>query len=329
MTAQLERRAPRPVKRGLADLGDVKRPVYGVWIALVTLLVFAAVLRPALTSASSLQIVAQLAAVTAVVGLGQSAVIYVGGIDLSIPAVMTLSGVLFTATADGQNGKLPVALLIAVAVGVVAGLVNGIGSVYFRIHPVVMTLAAGAIISGSTLGYTGGLVTGSPPQAVATFMRGRDGSISSALVALLLLTIVVTFVMRQTTYGRRLQAAALNPGAARLGGVSSTSMIAGTYVISGVCAAVGGVMVAGVAGQSYLAMGDPYLLTSVAVVALGGASFAGGRGNFLGTLGGALLLSLLSTLLLTYQLAEGWRVIVQGLVILVAVIAAKVGTRRS
>jgi ribose transport system permease protein len=111
--------------------------------------------------------------------------------------------------------------------------------------------------------------------------------------------------------------------------VNSIAMSASTYVVSGVCAAIGGVMVAGFSGQSYLAMGDPYLLTSVAVVALGGAAFAGGSGNFLGTLGGALLLSLLATLLTTFHLEEGWRVIVQGVVILLATIAARLGTHRS
>jgi ribose transport system permease protein len=134
--------------------------------------------------------------------------------------------------------------------------------------------------------------------------------------------------MRQTSYGRRLQAVAMNPIAARLGGVNSVAIATSTYVISGVCAALGGIMVAGLSGQSYLSMGAPYLLTSVAVVALGGASFAGGRGNFLGTLGGALLLSLLTTLLTTFHLSEGVRVMVQGAVILLAAIAAKLGMRR-
>jgi ribose transport system permease protein len=86
-------------------------------------------------------------------------------------------------------------------------------------------------------------------------------------------------------------------------------------------------MLSGQAGQSYLGMGEPYLLTSVAVVALGGASFAGGRGHFLGTLGGALLLSVLITLLMTFQLPEAVRTIVQGVVILASVIVAKVGFR--
>jgi len=327
-TETVPAREQSPARRGIADLGDVRRGVYGVWAALVLLLVFAAVVRPSLVHLSSLQTVAVLAAVTAVVGLGQSAVIFVAGIDLSVPWVMTLSGVLFSKLANGSEDKLLVALAASLVVGLVIGLVNGIGSVVLGIHPVVTTLAVGAVIQGATLGYTGGLVTGSPPKSVGSFMLGVGNAIPPVLFALVALTVLVTFVMRQTVFGRKLQATSYNPAAARLAGVSSTAVAASTYVISGVCAAVGGVMVAGLSGQSYLAMGSPYLLISVAVVALGGASFAGGRGSFLGTLGGALLLSLLTTLLTTFHLSEGLRVMVQGAVILLAAIAAKLTLRR-
>lgn len=327
-TTEPPAREQRPARRGIADLGEVRRGVYGVWIALTLLLVLTAVVRPSLVHLTSLQTIAVLAAVTAVVGLGQSAVIFVGGIDLSVPYLMTVSGVLFSSLADGQESKLVSSLVVCVAMCAALGLVNGVGSVRLGIHPVVMTLALGAVIQGATLGYTGGLVTGSPPRSVGHFMLGRNGSLPLVLVALVVLTVVVTFVMRQTSYGRHLQATALNPVAARLAGVNSTAVAVSTYVVSGVCAALGGVMVAGLSGQSYLAMGDPYLLISVAVVALGGASFAGGRGNFLGTLGGALLLSLITTLLTTFHLSEAVRVMVQGAVILLAAVAARVGIRR-
>lgn len=321
-------RQQRPGRRGIADLGDARRGVYGVWAALIVLLIVAAIVRPALIHPSSLKTIAVLAAITAVVGLGQSAVIYVSGIDLSIPGVMTLSGILFSQIADGDENRLVYALIASLIVGLGVGLINGITSVVLGIHPVVTTLAVGAIIMGATLGYTGGLVTGSPPHSVGRFMLGEGSGLAPVLIALVVLTVIVTFVMRQTTFGRRLQATSSNPFAARLGGVNSRAVATSTYVISGVCAALGGVMVAGLSGQSYLGMGDPYLLLSVAVVALGGASFAGGRGHFLGTLGGALLLSLLTTLLTTFHLPEGMRIIVQGAVILLAVIASKIRSTR-
>jgi len=326
--APVQERKQSPGKRGLVDLGDARRGVYGVWAAFVLLLIVAAIARPALMQVSSLKTIAVLAAITAIVGLGQSAVIFVSGIDLSIPMVMTISGILFCQIANGDESRLWIALFVSILIGVVIGLINGIGSVVLGIHPVVTTIAVGAILTGITLGYTGGLVTGSPPASVGQFMLGDGSGIPAVLIALIVLTAVVTFVMRQTVFGRRLQATAYNPVSTRLAGVNSTAVATSTYVISAVCAAIGGVMIAGLSGQSYLGMGDPYLLLSVAVVALGGASFAGGRGNFLGTLGGALLLSLLTTLLTTFHLSEGMKVVIQGAVILLAVIASKIRSKR-
>lgn len=314
--------------RGLVDLGDAKRSVYGIWIALAVMFAFTLLFRPALAQSSSVQTMVVLAAVTALVGLGQGAVIFVGGIDLSIPWIMSAAAIVFSGIANGRDNRLLVALTAAVLIGAGIGFLNGLGSVYLGIHPVVMTLAMNAVLQGATLGYTGGLVTGSPPPIVNVFMRGDGSGFPAVIPTLFVLALLVTFIMRQTNYGRKLQAVGLSPYAARLGGVNSKAISASTYVISGVCAALAGIMLAGLAGQSYLGMGDPYLLISVAVVALGGAAFVGGRGHYLGTLGGALLLSLLASLLTTFQLPEATRTIVQGLVILIAVIAAKIGWKR-
>lgn len=327
-TTEPTSRPPKPRRRGLLDLGDARGAVTAVWIVLALLYVFILIFRPGLSQISSVQTIVVLAAVTAVAGLGQGTVIFTGGIDLSIPWVMSSAAIVFASMAQGKDDNLVPAFLVAVLIGLLLGLVNGVGVTRFGIHPVVMTLAVSAILEGAALGWTGGLVTGSPPPAVAQFMQGEAGSVPLVIPALLLLSVLVSFVYRQTRYGRELQAVGLNSTASRLAGVHSKTIVISVYVVSGVTAALAGIMLSGLAGQSYLGMGEPYLLTSVAVVALGGASFAGGRGHFLGTLGGALLLSALITLLMTFQLPEAIRTITQGAVILIAVIAAKVGSRR-
>jgi ribose transport system permease protein len=311
----------------ILDLGEAKRSVAAVWVVLALIFVVILVFRPNLAQLSSIQTIVVLAAVTAVVGLGQGSVIFVGGIDLSVPWIMSASAIVFASISGGSDDLLAPALVASLILGTLLGLINGAGVTRFRIHPVVMTLALGAILEGGALGWTGGLVTASPPPGVTVFMRGAESwPVPAVLPALLLLSIVVTYVFRQTRYGRELQAVGLNPVASRLAGVNSRKIIASSYAISGLCAAAGGIMLSGLAGQSYLGMGEPYLLTSVAVVALGGASFAGGRGHFLGTLGGALVLSSLITLLMTFQLPEAIRTITQGIVILLAVIMAKLGS---
>jgi len=315
-------------RRGPLDLGDSRRTVTVVWLVVIAVYLFMLVLRPNLAQISSMQTIVALGAITALVGLGQGAVVFVGGIDLSVPWVLSSSAILFTSLSDGSDERFALAAGVALVYGGAMGAANGLGVTIFGIHPVVMTLALSAILEGSSLGWTGGSVTGSPPPVISRFMKGVDGGMPLVIPALLVLTVVVCFVYRQTRYGRELQAVGLNPQASRLAGVRSRGVIVSTYVISGVTAAAAGMMLSGLAGQSYLAMGTPYMLMSVAVVALGGASFAGGRGHFLGTLGGAMLLSMLITLLMTFQLPEAIRTIVQGLVILIAVILANMQFKR-
>lgn len=328
-SVSLEGQAVPPLRRRpLLDLGDSRRPVAAIWVVLGVASIVGVILRPTLLSVDSAQIVLVLASVTAVVGLGQGAAIFVGGIDLSLPWTMTSAAILFAGVARGENSAVPAALVVAVGLGLLIGLINGIGIVRFHIHPVVMTLAMNAILAGAIIGYTGGFATGSPPEAVKTFMNGGILGLSPAILLMILLTVVVTFVMRQTVYGRYLQAVGLNAKAARVAGAASGPLTASAYVVSSICAAIGGVMLSGIAGQSYLGMGDPYLLTSIAVVALGGASFSGGRGHFLGTMAAAILLSLLLTLLVTFHLPEALRQVALGLAILAAVVAGRVQRSR-
>ncbi|WP_150954585.1 ABC transporter permease [Microbacterium testaceum] len=319
----------RGTRMGPLDLGDVRKSVLAVYAALALLIVFTLIVRPNLTSQGSLTTIVVFASVTALVGLGQGAVIFMGGIDLSLPSTMTASAIIFAGITRGDGDLLIPGLGVALALALIVGVFNGVGVTAFGIHPVIMTLAMGAIVGGATLGYTGGSVTGAPPASVRDFMTAPVLGLPAAIWLLILLTILVTIGARTTTLGRRIQAVGMNKVAARLGGVHTGRLEMSTYIVSAVCAAVAGVMLSGLASQSYLGMGEPYLLSSIAVVALGGASFSGGRGHFLGTVGAALLLSLLTSLLTTFQLPEAVRQIVLGAVILLAVIAGGVLRRRA
>lgn len=314
--------------RGLLDFGTAGRPVAAIWIALALMCALVLIVRPALLRPASLETILVLAAITIMVGLGQGAVIFIGGIDLSIPWTMSSSAILFAGITGGRSELLLPGLLAALALGVGVGLANGIGSIRFGVHPVVMTLAMNAVLQGATLGYTGGSVTGSPPAEAGWLMTGDLLGIAPILWVMLVLVLAVTLVLRSGTFGRRLNAVGLAPEAARLAGTSSARLSVLMYVLSSLCAVLAGIMLSGLASQSYLGMGDPYLLGSIAVVALGGAAFSGGRGHFLGTVGAGILLSLLTSLLTTYQLPEAVKQIAFGAVILVAIIAGTLRSRR-
>ena len=324
----VQERKQSPGKRGLVDLGDAQRGVYGVWAAFVLLLIVAAITRPALMQVSSLKTVAVLAAITAIVGLGQSAVIFVAGIDLSIPMVMTISGILFCQIANGDESRFFIALIVSIVVGIVIGLINGIGSVAgdpsrghhhrggchpHRYHPGLHRWPGDRVAPGEPGQVHARRRQRHPRRADCVGRPDRGGDVCDAADC-----------VRPPVAGHGVQPGLDQAGRRQrhrgghlhlrdLRGLRGHRRRDGRRAVR----------------SSYLGMGDPYLLLSVAVVALGGASFTSGpRGNFLGTLGGALLLSLLTTLLTTFHLSEGMKVVIQGAVILIAVIASKFRSKR-
>lgn len=134
--------------RDVLDLGEAKRSVVAVWVVLALIFVVILVFRPNLAQLSSIQTIVVLAGVTAVVGLGQGSVIFVGGIDLSVPWIMSASAIVFASISGGSDDLLVPALIAALCLGALLGAINGAGVTRFGIHPVVMTLALGAILEG-------------------------------------------------------------------------------------------------------------------------------------------------------------------------------------
>ena len=190
--------------------------------------------------------------------------------------------------------------------------------------PIVMTLAMNGILQGAALVYSNGTPAGfaSPADALVHDRqpRRRDarglvpGGCSSPLALLLL---------GRTTFGRRVYAVGNSPLVARLSGVGVGGTLIGVYALSGFCAALVGILLSGFSGQASLGMGDEYLLPSIAAVVVGGTLITGGRGHYLGMLGGVLLLTALSTLLAGTTLPSAVRDIILGLVVLGAVLALR------
>ncbi len=220
-----------------------------------------------------------------------------GGLDLSMPNVIAFSGVLLTGLSLGENGRLPMATLVVVAAGGGVGLINGLGVVKLRISPVIMTLATNMILLGVILVFTGGTPRGSTPPLVSRFTQMSIGPIPSSVVFLVVFAALCVVFMNATVFGRYLYAVGANTEAARFSGVPVQAVIVGAYVTSGLAAALTGVLLVAHGGSSYLGMGDAYLLLSIGAVIIGGASIVGGRGHYLGTLGAAILLTMITVFL--------------------------------
>jgi len=259
----------------------------------------------------------------AILALGQGAVILTGGLDLSLPWTLGLCGILFAAISQGNNLPAIWAFPLVLGVGALAGFVNGLGVVYLEFPPIVITLAMNGILQAIALLYTDGYPSGFSPSALRWLMTGGTNGITPAIPILLLLIAGATLLLGSTAFGRRVYAVGNSPRVARLSGVNVERTVIGVYMLSGVCAALVGVMLTGFAGQASLGMGDQYLLPSVAVVVVGGTLITGGRGHYLGMLGGVLLLTALQTLLDGTTLPYAVRDILFGAVVLSAVVALR------
>ena len=265
-----------------------------------------------------------LASLSAVIVLGQGVVILCGGLDLSIPWMITTAGILVSGMSEGSNQALvwtiPSVLLIAAAVGAT----NGIGIVILGINPIVMTLAMNGILQAAALIYCNGSPIGLVPPGLHWVMGGGRLLGFAPVVWLLALFVVgSTLLLSHTTLGRRLYAVGNSVKVAEFAGVSAGAVLTSAYVLSAVCAALVGLMLSGFGLQATLDMGDAYLMPSIAAAVVGGTLITGGRGHYLGMFGGALLLTALSMLLSGVLLPAAVRSIVFGGVILAAVVALR------
>lgn len=252
----------------------------------------------------------------------QTLAMLTGGIDLSVGAVASMSGFL-VATLVGEVG-LPLAILLALLASAAAGVVTGIGVGVFRVHPLIMTLGMSLVVLGlSNVWQLVMVQTGSGvPPAIRSV--GSDLFLTIlpySLIVFVPLAVVILLGLRQTGFGRLLYAVGDNPIAARLSGARSWQVLIVLYVISAVLAGIAGFLVSGLSNVASVTLADSLVLPSVAAAVIGGTSIMGGRGGFSGTIIGALILTVITSLLASMGYPEAVRQILFGAII-VAVAAA-------
>jgi ribose transport system permease protein len=304
------------------SLGDYARRNSAIlvsYLLVLGLVVVGTVHSPDFGTYDNLRNIAVLASFVGVAGLGQTMCILTGGIDLSVPSVLTGSAVLAAIVANGHASRLPLAILLVVGIAVGVGLFNGIGVAYAGVPPIIMTLGANGALQGLLLVYTNGGFSSAPPQALLNFVTGSVLGFSNDLLVWLLVIVIGVTLLTWTTFGRHLYAIGTNRTAAYLAGTPVRPILVVPYIVSAVGAAVAGLLLMGYTGTAYLNMGDPYLFTSAVAVAVGGASILGGQGHYLGTVAGALILTLVSAILPLFGLSLADITISYGVVLLVAV----------
>ena len=321
-TAPTRTEAPRPLER--VQRGLRARPWAPVWLAIVVLWIASRwIVGPGFQTLDNVWAVVTAASFIAVAAAGQGLVILTGGIDLSIPWMMTLGGVMIAKWTGGSNAALIWALPALLAVGLGLGALNGAGVTFLGIAPVIVTIAMNSVAQGIVLLTTNGTPTGSAPPLLRDVMVKDVAGIPIIVIALVVFALVVGVCMSRSTGGRRTYAVGNSERVARLSGVRVPAVIVGVYAISGLCSVLAGILLTASSSQGFLGMGDQYLLPSIAAVVIGGASILGGRGHYTGTFGGALFLALLTSVLTAIPVSDATREILYGVVILLAVLAAR------
>ncbi len=255
-----------------------------------------------------------------VASFGQGLTILLGGIDLSIGVVVGLSGMMISTLTSGSNDALDWAIPATLASCTMIGLINGAGIAFAGVPPFIMTLASGTTFFGVGLGLTAGASQQPVAPALQSVMSARTLGVPVPLFIMLAFVLAAILVQNGTAQGRKLYALGGSPGAARVVGLPIAGLTVAVYGVSGLCAGIAGLLLAGYSSSATLDMGNPLLLPSIAAVVIGGARVSGGKGVYLGTFAGALFLATLETLITVLSLSQGLRDIIEGAIIVIALL---------
>ena len=253
----------------------------------------------------------QVGAFLGIVAAGMMLVILLGHIDLSVPWTLTAAAMM--ATAVGGPWALPVGL----AVGLLVGVVNGIGVAYLRVPSMIFTLGINAVMRGLMIMLTGGFAPQSHSTPLMTALSvGHVFGVPVALLVWAAVSAVIVFILSRTPLGRYIYAIGNRETAAYLSGIRTQHVLVAAFGLCGLCAGFAGVLLAGYSTKAYQGMGDAYLLPVIAAVVIGGTNILGGHGRYAGTVVGAILITLLTSVLSVMQMPEAGRQIIYGVVII-------------
>lgn len=293
-------------------------PAFLPFIGFIALFVLMIFMNDSFLTSNNLTNVARQVSINAIIAVGMTCAILTGGIDLSVGPVMALSG---TVAAGLMIAGIPVplALLAGVAIGGVFGAINGACIAWARMPPIIVTLATMGIARGLALIYTGGYPISGLPEWFSFFGRGSIAGIQVPILIMILVYIIAWVILNHMSFGRHVYAIGGNEEAARLSGirVSRTKLL--VYVISGITAAIAGLVLTSrlMSGQPNSGVG--FELDAIAAVVLGGAAISGGKGAIIGTLVGAMMLGVLNNGLNLMGVSPYVQNVIKGGIILVAI----------
>lgn len=305
-------------------VGGKKRWVdYAFLGAFVLLLFLAATMSDVFFTERNISNLLRQIVTNGLISLGMLVVILTGGIDLSVGPVVAFSAIVVSGMIQNNHLPLPVAILIALGVGGFAGAFNGFMISRFKLQPFIVTLATLGAIRGLVYVYSQTPITPEDPSFRTIFGSPIFGPFTLSVLIMILAFLVMMFFINRTTAGRAIVAIGGNEEAVRLAGINVRWHILLAYIISGLCAALAGVLLASRLGIAQPSLGAGFELDAIAACVIGGAILGGGGGSVLGTVGGVITLGLIDNLLNLFNVQSYYQQIFKGLIILFAVLARR------
>ncbi len=288
-----------------------------VWVANLLLIIVILITTPATLSQTSFSTTLPLVAFLAIASMGQMLVVMTGGIDLSIPNVMTLVAMMVVGFGAGSDERLLPAIAIALGVAMLIGLVNGFLVSVLKLNPLIVTLAVSQVVRGISIEYAADVANeASVPANLSTWATGQFLGISHIFWVGIIIAVVMTLLLRYTVAGRRFQSVGANPRAAHLVGIPIKLYVVVAYVLAALLYGLAGVLLAGFISSPTLGLGASYLLAPIAAAVIGGASLTGGLASVISTCAAAFFLTLLNQMLRIQGLSSALQFVAFGIAII-------------
>ncbi|MEA4825082.1 MAG: ribose ABC transporter permease [Clostridium sp.] len=295
---------------------------YKSLFGLLVLCIILSILTPRFLTINNLRNVFTQVSVNAVIAAGMTFVILTGGIDLSVGSILAIAGAVAAAIVK-STGNVFLAVIAALAIGAIIGLLNGIIIARGKIQAFIATLVSMTVFRGVTYVYTNGTPVSGLGQKFMVLGNDKILGMPIPVIVTVIIFLLSYYILDQTRYGRYVYSIGGNEDTARLSGINTNKVKTLVYVISGVMAAVSGIIVTSRIGSASPNAGSGFELDAIAAVVLGGTSLAGGEGSIVGTIIGAVIIGVLNNGLNLMNVSPFYQLIVKGLVILLAVMIDK------
>jgi len=319
----------RAYRAGKAQTWLAQNPLIALIVVFIALFLVTGAVQPNFLSVNGVRNTLLQAAPLGILAAAQTVLMLTGGIDLSVTMIAT--GAAYVAANQSPNG-VGVAILAGVLVGLLIGSINGVGVAVFRVNPLIMTLAMSGILLGLFTAWTQTVLAGSTQVAPFIKLLGGGAWMGSVPYSVLVwggVALAVIWLLRRSGWGRLIYAIGDNETAVRLAGVRVWQVRLSAYMLSGVLAAIAGILLGGRTGAVDLQLASAFLLPSVAAAVIGGTSIFGGVGGYTGTILGALILSVLNSLLTFLNVGQAIQQMVYGSIVLALAWGYASLTRRS